>query len=168
MNELWLMLEPTKLFRIALAANGTLPAALSSKEDLTMTERQVRSGEQHPEEWRRDLNPDPDAGQNRGHAEAEFSDAPTAYEVKGVHRQFHGFSDDELKRIPLVPTGTRLEQGAIYVDLQDPQLREIKAMGNMTANSRNWYVPKSEVDYQLWNRLIGITNPERLGDADEE
>jgi hypothetical protein len=28
-------------------------------------------------------------------------------------------------------------------------------------------VPKSEVDYQLWNRLIGIDNPERLGDVDD-
>ena len=66
-----------------------------------------------------------------------------------------------------MPRGSRLEQGATYVDLQDPQLREIKAMGNMEAGPNNWYVPKSEVDYQLWNRLIGITNPERLGDADE-
>ena len=84
-----------------------------------------------------------------------------------VHRQFHGFSDDELKRIPLLPQGTRLEQGATYVDLNDPQLREIKALGSMKAGQYNWYVPKSEVDYQLWNRLIGITNPERLGDANE-
>ena len=61
-----------------------------------MTERQVHPGEQHPEEWQRDLNPDSNAGQNRGLPEAEFSDAPTAYEVKGVHRQFHGFSDDDI------------------------------------------------------------------------
>jgi hypothetical protein len=131
-----------------------------------MTEKQFRPGEQHPEEWRRDLNPHPQAGQNYGGAGA-LSNAPTAYEVKGVHRQFHGFTDDELKRIPIVPPGTRLEQGAVYVDLQDPLLREFKATGDMEAQANSWYVPKSEVDYQLWNRLIGIANPERLGDTDD-
>jgi hypothetical protein len=132
-----------------------------------MTERQMQPGEQHPEEWRRDLNPDSEAGQNRGQPEAQFSGAPTAYEVKDIHRQFHGFSDDELKRIPIVPPGTRLAQGAVYVDLQDQMLREITATGDMTAGPNNRYVPKKEVDYQLWNRLIGIDNPERLGEADE-
>jgi hypothetical protein len=133
-----------------------------------MTEKQFQPGTQHPDEWRDDLNPNAQAGQNNERTDAEhLKEAATAYEIKDIHRQFHGFSDDELKRIPLLPAGSRLEQGAIYVDLQDPQLREIKAVGNMKAGSDNWYVPKSEVDYQLWNRLIGITNPERLGDADE-
>jgi hypothetical protein len=133
-----------------------------------MTEKQFQPGTQHPDEWQHDLNPDAQAGQNNERTNAErIKEAATAYEIKDIHRQFHGFSDDELKRIPLLPRGSRLEQGAIYVDLNDPQLREIKAVGNMKAGEHNWYVPKSEVDYQLWNRLIGITNPERLGDADE-
>jgi hypothetical protein len=133
-----------------------------------MTEKQFQPGTQHPAEWQHDLNPDAQAGQNNQFADAErIKEAATAYEIKDIHRQFHGFSDDELKRIPLVPRGSRLEQGAIYVDLQDPQLREFKAVGNMQASPNNWYVPKSEVDYQLWNRLIGITNAERLGDASE-
>jgi hypothetical protein len=134
-----------------------------------MTEKHFHPGDQHPEEWRRDLNPDPMAGQNTGREGTEQAkDAATAYEVKEIHRQFHGFTDDELKRIPILPRGARLEQGATYVDLQDPQLMEFKAIGDMSAGPNNWYVPKSEVDYQLWNRLIGITNPERLGDADEK
>lgn len=40
-------------------------------------------------------------------------------------------------------------------------------MGGMEATDNNWYVPKSEVSYQLWNRLIGVQNPERLGEASE-
>lgn len=133
-----------------------------------MTEKQFKPGTQHPDEWQDDLNPNAQAGQNNERSDAEsIKEAATAYEIKEIHRQFHGFSDDELKRIPLLPRGSRLEQGAVYVDLHDPQLREIKGMGNMKAGEYNWYVPKSEVDYQLWNRLIGITNPERLGDADE-
>jgi hypothetical protein len=40
-------------------------------------------------------------------------------------------------------------------------------MGSMTAGQHHMYVPKSETDYQLWNRLIGVTNPERTGEAAE-
>lgn len=130
-----------------------------------MTERQNQPGEQHPEQWQRDLNPHPDAGQN--HGASPLTEVASAYDIKDIHRQFHGFADDELKRIPIVPQGMRLAQGAVYVDLQDPLLREFTATGDMQAGPNRWYVPKREVDYQLWNRLIGITNPERLGDADE-
>jgi hypothetical protein len=137
-------------------------------KEVYMTEKQFHPGDQHPEEWRRDLNPDAMAGQNIGPAGAQQAkDAVTAYELKEIHRQFHGFDDSELKRIPILPRGSRLEQGATYVDLQDQALREFTATGDMSAGPNNWYVPKSEVDYQLWNRLIGIANPERLGDADE-
>jgi hypothetical protein len=133
-----------------------------------MTERQSQPGDQHPERWRQDLNPDAEAGQNHdGSAHEPLTDARNAYEIKDIHRQFHGFTDDELKRIPIVPAGTRLAQGAVYVDLLDPQLREFTATGDMSAGPNRWYVPKREVDYQLWNRLIGIANPERLGDADD-
>lgn len=133
-----------------------------------MPEKQFQPGQQHPEEWREDLNPDAHAGVNDGQGEPEAAgDAATAYDLKEVHRQFHGFTDDELRNIPLLAPGTRLKQGATYVDLQDPQLREFTATGDMTAGQHNWYVPKSEVDYQLWNQLIGIDNPERLGETDE-
>ena len=133
-----------------------------------MTERAFRPEEKHPEEWRQDLNPDVMAGQNIGLAGPHpEKDAATAYDIKAIHRQFHGFTDDELKRIPILPQGARLEQGATYVDLQDEGLEEFSATGDMEAGPGNWYVPKSEVDYQLWNRLIGLTNPERLGEADE-
>lgn len=132
-----------------------------------MTEKQYQPGSPHPEEWRRDLNPNDHAGQNAGGQSQGAGNAATAYEVKDIHRQFHGFTDDELKRVPIVARGERLKQGATYVDLQDPQLREFTATATMSAEGDHWYVAKSEVDYQLWNRLIGIANDERLGDADD-
>jgi hypothetical protein len=133
-----------------------------------MTEKQFQPGQHHPDQYAQDLNPDEGAGQNHDNmAIGADADVRNAYEIKGIHRQFHGFTDDELKRIPVVPRGERLAQGAVYVDLNDPQLREITATGDMSAGEYQWYVPKREVDYQLWNRLIGITNPERLGDADD-
>lgn len=133
-----------------------------------MTERQSHAGEQHPEEWRRDLNPAPDAGQNRGgeHHHAA-TNARTAYEHKAAQRRLAHFDDDDLRRIPIVPTGERLRQGAVYIDLRSHDCREFKARGDQEAGPDNLYVDKSTVDYQLWNRLIGVDNPERTGDADD-
>jgi len=127
-----------------------------------------RPGEQHPEAWRNDLNPNRMAGQNIGlenpHPEQT---ARTAYDVKETHRLLEGITDDGLKQIPVLWPGARLEQGATYVDLHDPDRREFTATGDMSAGRDNWYVPKSAVDYQLWNRLIGIDTPERLYTAPE-
>lgn len=91
----------------------------------------------------------------------------TAYDVKGAHHLLDGFTDDDLQRIPIMPPGSRLEQGATYVDLRHVERGEFTAMGNQEADSEHRYVPKSEVTYRLWNKLIGVTNPERRGDADD-
>ncbi len=133
-----------------------------------MADRLPRPGEQHPEEWRQDLNPNANAGQNVGligpHPEV---DADTAYDRKEVQRQLPELGAEELKQISILPTGSRLEQGATYVDLRDASRHEFTAMGNMEAGPNNWYVLKSSVDYVLWNRIIGVQNPERLNQADE-
>ena len=130
--------------------------------------RTSHAGEQHPEEWRRDLNPDPMAGQNYNGlgTEAERT-VRTAADVKDLHRALDDFSDDELEGIPILAPGSRLQQGATYIDLATPDRREFKATGNIEAGRDNWFVPKDLVDYQVWNKLIGVTNPERLGEASE-
>ena len=35
-------------------------------------------------------------------------------------------------------------------------------MGNQEASADNWYVPKTEVDHELWNLLTGVQDPNRL------
>lgn len=116
----------------------------------------------------RDLNPDFLAGVNDGmlgpHAERS---GHTLYDYKDIQRQLQGLSDGELKRIPVMPQGSRLEQGATYVDLYDQNAQPFTAMGEMTAGPDNLYVPKADTDYILWNRLTGVTNPERLDEANE-
>jgi hypothetical protein len=128
-----------------------------------MPDKMFRPGQQHPEGWRDELNPNRMAGQNIGmenpHPE---QDSRTAYDLKDAHRMLEGITDDGLKQIPVLPEGARLEQGATYIDLRDPHRRELTATGDMVATREHWYVPKDSVDYQLWNRLIGIHNPERL------
>lgn len=133
-----------------------------------MSEKTSRQTDQEPDEFQQDLNPDPMAGQNFGlegsHPE---KDAPNASEIKELHSVLEGYTNDDLKQIPVLPQGSRLEQGAKYIDLKDPEPKEFTGMGNMEAGPDNWYVPKTEVDYQLWNRLTGVQNPERLGEANE-
>lgn len=63
----------------------------------------------------------------------------------------------------MLPRGSRLEQGATYIDLAKDAPEEFTATGDMEATTDNYSVPKSAVDYTLWNRLIGVDHPERLG-----
>jgi hypothetical protein len=131
-----------------------------------MTERIRQERERESESFNRDLNPNSAAGQNRGLESQQASkDAPSAFEMKDLHERLSGFTSEELRRIQVLPSGTRLEQGATYVDLNRLEEGEFKARGDMEAGPDGLYVPKSEVDYQLWNRLIGVENPERTGDA---
>jgi hypothetical protein len=119
--------------------------------------------QKHPDEWQKDLNPDPMAGQNLGtqSSEAEQS-GRTAYHLREIHRQLSGFNDDELKQVPVVPKGTRLQQGATYLDLNDRARGEFPATGEMEAGEGNAYVPKNQTPYPVWNRLLGIDDPQRL------
>lgn len=120
----------------------------------------------HSDEWERDLNPDHMAGQNVGmHSADREQGLPTAYDVKEIHRSLGSdFGDDELRQIPVLPEGERLQQGATYLDLRDPGREEFTARGDMTASSGQAMVPKSEVPYSLWNRLTGVENPERIAE----
>jgi hypothetical protein len=120
----------------------------------------------HQAEYRDDLNPNAMAGQNIG-ASGEHPEkgAATAYDIKPLHARFSDWADDDLKQIPIMPRGSRLEQNATYIDLAAAALREITATGDMEATSGHWYAPKSEVPYELWNRLLGLQDVDRTGIA---
>jgi hypothetical protein len=122
-------------------------------------------GEQHPEAWRQDLNPNALAGQNRGPATDEaLKRLPTLYDRKDLHRRFRVLSDSELKQVPVLVPGMRLQQGATYVDLNHPERGVFRATGDLTAGPEDACVPKSEVPYELWHRLlavIGLEDPAR-------
>jgi hypothetical protein len=126
-----------------------------------MAQQTYHGGDQHPDEYREDLNPDA--------AKYEYleSQGESAFDIKDIHQRFPDLTNDELRQLVVVPPGGRLEQGAKYADLRAEQPEEFTAMGGMEAGNENWYVAKSETDYQLWNRLIGVQNPERLGEADD-
>lgn len=125
---------------------------------------QFHSGEQHPERYRHDLNPQGMAGQNVGEDTnpKQSIGARSAYDFKEVHRALHDIPDDELKQIPVLPEGTRLQQGATYFDLRRPEAGTFTALGDMVAGPDNWFIPKDSVAYWLWNRIVGVTDERRL------
>jgi hypothetical protein len=114
-------------------------------------------------EYQHDLHPNFLAGENYGtegpHADKQ---ARSAYDIKELHSLLPGFDDSELRAIPILPEGSRLEQGATYLDLYDPRRGPFTAMGGMEAATYHFLVPKSEIGYVLWNKLVGVTDPERL------
>ena len=113
--------------------------------------------------YQEDLHPDFEAGVNAGPRRSQELDMPISADlIKQMHGWLPEFTDTDLRQIPVVPLGERLQQGATYLDLADRARRPFTAMGGMVADVDHYYVPKDEVGYVLWNRLIGVTNPARL------
>ena len=108
------------------------------------------------DDFDKDLRPDEFAGENSGADSAQNEkDAPSAYEFKELHGKFPQLDNADLKNIPILPAGTRLDQGATYLDLNNLEKGEYSAVSNETVGENDYIVPKKEVDYLLWNRLTG-------------
>lgn len=129
---------------------------MDTKSDNTEATRKPQMEQKHPDAWQRDLNPDHMRGQNIGvhSAEPEIG-IRTAHELKGVHRALDDIPDDDLKQIPILREGARLQQGSTYMDLADADRREFTATGDIEVEAEHLYVPKARIPYQLWNRLRG-------------
>jgi hypothetical protein len=116
--------------------------------------------QKHPDEWHRDLNPNHLAGQNIGQeSDARVLESGTAFHLRKRGTSFEGLDDEQLKGVPIVAEGERLQQGATYIDLNQKPRREFTASGDMEADSDHAYVPKDGVPYEVWNRLIGEPKP---------
>lgn len=94
-------------------------------------------------------------------------DARTAFDVKDVHRRLSNLTDNVLKQILILPEGTHLTPGQTYLDLAAPEQGEVVPGADVRAGRENRFVAKHDVDYQTWNVLLGIDNPERTGQAGE-
>jgi hypothetical protein len=116
--------------------------------------------QKHPDEWQRDLNPNHLAGQNIGaESEPRLESGRTAFHLRKAGLDLGRIDDEELKQVPLLPPGERLQQGATYVDLKHQPPIEFTARADMAAGPADAYVPKDRVPYEIWNRLIGEEKP---------
>jgi hypothetical protein len=138
------------------------------KEDSMADERgrtdKPQARQKHPDQWQQDLNPDHMAGQNIGPPADELgSSRTTAFHLRKGGQAVGGLDDEELKQVPLVPAGSRLQQGATYVNLADGSRKEFTATAEITASPGDAYAPKDRVPYEIWNRLIGEPKPGQAG-----
>lgn len=130
---------------------------------------QAEPTSRHPEPWLRDLNPNALAGQNIGPQNiGPESDRPEehgirASDLKEARARLPELSADELAELRILPVGSRLEEGAVYLDLLDRSRGEFKAEGSMHAAQGEWLVAKRDVDHELWNRLRGKLIPQATG-----
>lgn len=115
--------------------------------------------QQHPDEWQQDLNPNHLAGQNIGPASEPDTSGRTAFHLRKAGMEVGRLDDEELKQVPLVDPGTRLQQGATYADLTRQPAFEFTARADMAAGPDDAYAPKDRVPYPIWNRLIGEEEP---------
>ncbi len=125
----------------------------------TSAENSQSAAAQAAADFDRDLHPNALVEQNTGF------EGTTAADIKEAGALLHDFTNDELRAIPILPVGTRLEQGATYLDLMDRGYGPFHGQANMEAGSDHYYVPKKALDYVTWNRLTGVTDPERLDEA---
>jgi len=116
----------------------------------------AQARQKHSDVWQEDLNPDRLAGQNIGlTSEAAQTSERTAFHLRKRGHEVRGLDDNDLKQMPVLAEGARLQQGATYVNLADEPPHEFRAAGNVTAQPGDAYVPKDRVPYEVWNRLLG-------------
>lgn len=103
--------------------------------------------------------PRPEEGTAAPHSHADESTNAAA--DKGLRERFDDLRDDELARLSILRPDTQLEQGAVYLDLDDLDRGPFKAIGGEKTRPGQHVLAKRESDYLLWNRLAGqSTSPE--------
>ncbi|HWV22564.1 MAG TPA: hypothetical protein VNZ58_00085 [Thermomicrobiales bacterium] len=74
---------------------------------------------------------------------------------KTVGRLLPELTNDQLSRLSILEPGTPLEQGSVYLDLNDPEGGPFKAIGGQEAGTRSRLIAKNMTDYDLWNEIAG-------------
>lgn len=86
-----------------------------------------------------------------GHADTSVS----AADDKVLRSRLSDLDHDELDRLSVLESGTRLEQGGAYVDLNRLADGPFKALAGHEVTEQDRIVAKRDTDYELWNRLVG-------------
>lgn len=126
---------------------------------------QATTADKHPEEYLHDLNPTALAGQNIGKdaSHPEKAEGTSAFDMKEAHEALPDLTADELRDLRVLPPGSPLLENATYMDIRHRERGEILGRAGMFADDVHWYVLKRDVDYELWNKLLGIHHVKRTG-----
>ncbi len=80
--------------------------------------------------------------------------------LKELHTHLADLTNDELKELTILPEGSRLKQGAKYLDLEHLDQGEFVATAAMSVEPGQRLVAKHDTDYLLWDRLSGVAEDE--------
>ena len=87
------------------------------------------------------------------HVPGHADEAVSAVEIKELHGL--DLRNEDLAQLQVLAPGARLDQGAVYVDLDDLAAGEFTATAGQEVGADGRYVAKRETDHELWNRLLG-------------
>lgn len=62
---------------------------------------------------------------------------------------------DDLAQLSILVAGTPLEQGSVYLDLNDRKRGPFKAIGGQEVSGSERIIAKKTTGYELWNRVTG-------------
>ncbi len=123
-----------------------------------MTSRIYRAETKHPQPYQQDLTPDANKGLNYDGKGAQVS-TRSALDIKLMHGWLSELTNDELRQIRVVNPGTRLETKATYLRIDEEERGEFSADGTENVVAGDYYIPKKDTPYELWNRLIHKDRP---------
>ena len=149
--------------------SGSDSDAHSGRKDTRLHENAERQPEHHETsqaDFDQDLRPHNNAGADDSALNPPSTNMRSAHDIKLMDDTILAdLTDDELKSVLILPAGTRLNQGAKYIDLAHLEQGEFVATAQMVAGPENYYVAKKQTDYVLWNRLNQVDTPARLDET---
>lgn len=89
-------------------------------------------------------------------------DAESGADDKHVGNLLPELTSDQLSRLSILDPGTPLEQGSVYLNLNDRQKGPFKALGGQEVGSRDKMIAKNMTDYELWNDIAGRDDTPRI------
>lgn len=74
---------------------------------------------------------------------------------KGLVNKLPELKQDDLAQLSILVAGTPLEQGSVYLDLNDRKRGPFKAIGGQEVTNGDLIIAKKTTGYELWNRVTG-------------
>jgi hypothetical protein len=116
----------------------------------------------HHDDLRADQEPMPELRPAASNAHLTRQEEGLTTSDPETRRAFPELSKDELDRLIVLRPGARLEQGSVYVDLDDLDAGPFVALGSEEVSEGDRIRSKRDTDYEMWNRIVGDREPRRL------
>jgi hypothetical protein len=90
-------------------------------------------------------------------------EATPGNEDKHLADAFPELNQGDLAQLALLAPGTPLEQGSVYLDLNNRAAGPFKAIGGQEVGNSQHIIAKKTTSYELWNRVAGIDDSPGAG-----